>query len=127
MLPEPVIEYSPQILEVPLEVTFDASGSRDEDGNIISYEWDFDGDGAADAQTAEASFTFTEVAQQEVTLTVTDNNGESAEESVLLDFRRGRTQQAVIVARPGLSGQVPFSVFFDASNSFLGDRIQSYE
>lgn len=55
--------------------TFNAAGSYDPDGNIVSYAWDF-GDGAVGSGSVVshvfASGTFT------VTLTVTDNAGASA-------------------------------------------------
>lgn len=127
VLPVADISYRPQILEVPVEVTFDASGSRDPDGNIIGYEWDLDGDGAADEQGQQVSFLYEEAVQVPVTLVLTDNQGQTVEEQLLLDLRQGRTRQAVIIARPGLSGQAPFAVSFDGSNSFAGERIQSYE
>jgi PKD repeat protein len=127
VLPTIVVEYSPTTLEVPLELTFDASKSRDSDGTIISYEWDFDGDGETDAQGAIVKQNFTEAVLQEVTLKVTDNNGQAAEEKISLNFQVGQQKQAVIVARPGTSGMSPFKVSFDASNSFIDERIQSYE
>lgn len=35
------------------DIIFDASGSSDADGSIVSYEWDFDGDGIYEEKTAE--------------------------------------------------------------------------
>src|SRR5690606_3997177 len=55
----------------PLEVSFDASGSEDPDGEIVSYEWDF-GDGNS-GEGAVVSHTFEEPGSYEVTLTVTDD------------------------------------------------------
>ncbi len=127
VLPDPKISYSPQILEVPVSVSFDASDSRDPDGDIIKYEWDLDGDGSIDADGAKVKMDYNTAQEIEVLLRVTDNNGESADEKVVLNFKRGRTKEAVIITRPGQTGEVPFNVSFDASNSFAGDRIQSYE
>ncbi|MDP2691689.1 MAG: PKD domain-containing protein [bacterium] len=121
------VEYSPQLLEAPVTVSFDASKSVDPDGSIIAYEWDFDADGQVDQTGSKVSWSFEEVGTREIILTVTDNNGEKVEERLSLDFLRGRTKEAVIIARPGLKGQAPFMVSFDGSNSYLGERIQSYE
>lgn len=70
---------TPDSGEVPLTVEFDASGSFDPDGEIVSWEWDFDGDGRFDDATGEVvEYEFTQEGSYEVTLRVTDNNGESA-------------------------------------------------
>jgi len=41
--------------EVPLQVSFDASGSSDIDGPIVKYEWDWEGDGVYDRDTGNIS------------------------------------------------------------------------
>jgi len=74
--PTVVVDYLPKVLEVPIELSFDASKSTDPDGNIISYDWDFNGDEESDAQGPTAKWDFTESDYQEVVLYVTDNNGE---------------------------------------------------
>lgn len=121
------IEYEPQLLEVPLVVRFDASKSRDLDGSIISYDWDFDEDGIADEQGERVDWKFNDAKVITVVLTVTDNNGESVEEELIMDFGLGRDKEASIIVRPGLQGEVPFEISLDGSNSFIGERIQSYE
>jgi len=65
--------YSPTFPYVGQAVTFDASGSSDVDGTIVSHAWDF-GDGFIETDVVtthnyESAGTFT------VTLTVTDNLG----------------------------------------------------
>jgi spore coat protein H len=54
-------------------VTFDASGSIDPDGTIVSYLWDFD-DGNT-TTGVRVTHSFGEMDDFKVTLTVTDNNG----------------------------------------------------
>lgn len=125
--PSVVIDYQPKILEIPIELSFDASKSIDPDGNIISFDWDFDDDGEIDAQGEKAKWSFSKEEVQEIVLKVTDNNGEVVEERLLLDFKKGKTKEAVMIIRPGVKGKVPFSVSFDASNSYIGERVLGYE
>ncbi|WP_156152249.1 glycoside hydrolase family 48 protein [Flammeovirga sp. OC4] len=61
---------------LPLAVSFDASGSTDADGDSLTYAWDF-GNGMADTGVA-ITHTFTEVGAYVVTLTVTDTEGASS-------------------------------------------------
>ncbi len=55
-------------------VTFDGSGSHDNDGTIVSYVWDF-GDGTGGPGPASVTHTFASAQSYLVRLTVTDNNG----------------------------------------------------
>lgn len=56
-------------------VEFDASASRDFDGEVISYEWDFDADGRIDATGVSAQYSFVSSGAHAITLTVTDYGG----------------------------------------------------
>ncbi len=58
-------------------VTFDASASKDPDGTIASYEWDFNGDGVFDLKTTKpvVTHTYATSGTYNVTLRVTDNEG----------------------------------------------------
>lgn len=56
-------------------VTFDASTSFDPDGQVVAFEWDFDGDGQLDATGAVAAFVYETRGTFAVTLTVTDDEG----------------------------------------------------
>jgi PKD repeat protein len=55
----------------PLEVTFDASGSSDSSGNIVSYDWDF-GDGQSGTGQV-VTHRFTDPGVYRVSLAVTDD------------------------------------------------------
>ena len=125
VLPEPVINYDPKILAVPLEVSFDASKSTD-DGSVVAYEWDFNDDGIIDSKEAKTKWSFTSSGEHGVLLRVTDNNGAKAEKTQVLDFKAALEKKALIVVRPGTTGDAPFRASFDASDSSIGDRIQSY-
>ena len=85
---EPVAVIEPEYLEVEVgeEVVFDGSGSYDDDGQIVSYEWDF-GDAAptplpmssADAGSlvtgVNPSHTYQDSGNYVVSLTVVDDKG----------------------------------------------------
>ncbi|WP_159433625.1 PKD domain-containing protein [Agrococcus sp. Marseille-P2731] len=60
-----------------MTVAFDATGSADPDGSIVGYAWDF-GDGST-ATGATPSRTFAVADEYEVTLTVTDDDGATAQ------------------------------------------------
>jgi PKD repeat protein len=62
-----------------LNCAFEASGSRDADGTLIGYSWDF-GDGATGAD-ATAVHSYAQAGSYTVTLTVTDDGGASASTS----------------------------------------------
>lgn len=59
------------------QITFDASGSRDPDGRIVRYRWDFNGDGVVDLESTEpkVQYAFLAGGAYTVRLTVVDNVG----------------------------------------------------
>ncbi len=57
-----------------LVVAFDGSTSKDTDGTIAAYDWNF-GDGTAHATSVNPSHTYATAGSYQVTLTVTDNGG----------------------------------------------------
>lgn len=127
VLPKISVSYTPQVLEIPVEVSFDASKSEDPDGNIISYEWDFDEDHVIDAKGVEAKRQFTEAKPVTVVLTVTDNNGAKTSQNIVLDLKPPKEKKAIITVRPGVKGQVPFKVSLDGTSSSIDERIRGYE
>jgi hypothetical protein len=63
-------------------LTFDGSGSSDPDGTIVSWEWDF-----GDNKTGSGEIVvhkFTKSGTYTVTLTVTDNNGATAQDTAVV-------------------------------------------
>ncbi len=62
-------------------VSFDASASNDPDGEIVDYAWDFNDDGDVDATGVRVEFVFEQPGEVHVTLTVTDDSGNSAQAS----------------------------------------------
>ena len=71
--PTVVFTYSPASPEEGQDVSFDASGSSDPDGNITAYEWQF-GDGATGTGVA-STHQYASAGSYAVTLTVTDSEG----------------------------------------------------
>ena len=121
--PEAVFWFSPEEPLTGEVVVFDASASRDPDGWIVSYSWDFDGDGEPDAEGARVTCVFGEPGIHRVRLTVTDYDGFT--DSVEFSFRvRARPVAAFTAPERAFVGE---PVKFDASPSHDPDgRIVSY-
>jgi PKD repeat protein len=73
--PIAAFEYSPANPRVDGPVRFQATLSTDPDGRITSYAWDFDGDGTIDSEAAIAEYVFLSEGVVDVSLTVTDDAG----------------------------------------------------
>ena len=67
--------WSPEQPLAGQPTTFDGSTSADFDGEITDYAWDFDGDGVPDASGPVVTWTFSSPGTYQVSLTVTDNDG----------------------------------------------------
>ena len=80
--PTAVISANPLSGIAPLTVDFDASASSDLDGSIISYNWNF-GDGSNDTGI-NPSHPFDTAGTYNVSLTVTDNSGNTDTESITI-------------------------------------------
>jgi len=70
--PSASFTYSPESPEEGKTVTFDASGSSDTDGTIVSYSWDFGDENTATGETTTHSYA--SAGTYGVTLTVADND-----------------------------------------------------
>ncbi len=74
--PTAVLQAGPLSGLSPLTVNFNASGSTDPEGGVLSYAWDLDGDGDFDDSSApQPSFTYTGSGARTVRLKVTDAQG----------------------------------------------------
>ncbi len=75
----------------PLTVYFSAFGSESQAGDIVKYEWDLDGNGLYDtdatASGGYASYSYVKPGEYTVTLRVTDDQGNSGTDSVLINAR----------------------------------------
>ncbi len=67
-------------------VLFDAAASRDPDGVIRSYKWDFGDSFAQEAARSNIAHTYDEPGQYTVILTVTDNKGSTGSFSQFIDL-----------------------------------------
>ena len=77
---------------------FDASESSDADGSIVSYLWDF-GDASATVilGVPEATHTFVAEGEYTVTLTVTDDDGATAETTVMVSVTAAESLVTIYV------------------------------
>jgi len=78
--PIPQIETKSNIVAKGKIVTFSALKSRDPDGEVVDYEWDF-GKGVKRTGVV-VDYTFEETGKQTVSLKVTDNKGEIREQAI---------------------------------------------
>ncbi|MDG6774815.1 S8 family serine peptidase [Thiomicrorhabdus sp. ZW0627] len=115
----PVASFSTSAVtgSLPLTVQFDATGSYDPDGSIVSYQWNF-GDGNQGAGV-QLSHEYTQSGQFTAVLTVTDDGGRTATASTVIDVVN-ELPIAQITATP-ISGDLPLAVNFDASGSYDPD------
>ncbi|MEZ4888378.1 MAG: glycosyl hydrolase family 8 [Chitinophagales bacterium] len=114
--PIAVIAANPISGNAPLVVAFNASGSSDANGDVLTYSWDFgDGNTSTDAIT---NHTFNNSGVYTVMLTVNDGNGGTDTETVNITAIDATPQPptANFTANP-TSGGVPLNVAFNASAS----------
>ena len=73
----PIAEFAfmPPTPDAGALVLFNATLSKETDGRIVSYAWDFDGDGSVDSYAAIVDHTFAENGTYDITLAVTDEYG----------------------------------------------------
>lgn len=83
ILPTLIVNISDYNVTFGTSITFDASGSYDTHGSIISYEWKKDGVVIShEANLTKSDF---EVGQYTVTLTVTDNIGDTVSKDYIIE------------------------------------------
>lgn len=118
---------TPSTVGVGGNIVFDGSGSFDPDGgSILSYQWTFS-DGAS-ASTANVTRTLGTAGNFTATLTVSDNEGQTA--SATIPYNVNTPPTAVISTSPGTSGVTPFAVTLSgilSSDPDAGDSIVSYQ
>ncbi|MDP5273143.1 PKD domain-containing protein [Chengkuizengella axinellae] len=75
----------PTAVEIGEIVTFDGSSSHDNDGTIVSYQWDFNDGSTSSREIARHSFS--DAGIYEISLTVTDDQGAENTDSVTVTVR----------------------------------------
>ncbi len=103
------------------EVTFNASASRDPDGSITNYRWDFgDGTNLVGPDKVTVTHIYTQMNTYTVTLTVTDNGGATTTKSMtvlvgppLSIFEQIGTSPALVVAAVVTTGVVLTVILFN--------------
>lgn len=121
--PRAYFSFSPLMPYLHEPVTFDARGSSDLDGRIISYDWDFDGDGIFERRT-EVPVTvhsFDETSPHLVTLRVRDDLG-----AVGVFSREIEIQETLVHVRREISGLLPDHEILPGGAFRVTVRIEAY-
>jgi len=108
----------------PLTVNFIGTGT-DPEGTAVTYLWNF-GDGAT-STLQNPTHVFDSVGTYTVKLTVSDENGTTSEDSMIITVSAvaNNAPRALIIATPS-SGVTPLSVSFIGSGTDSDGRIISY-
>jgi len=96
-------------------VSFDGTGSSDEDGNIKTWTWDF-GDDSEPKTGPKPKHTYTEAGPYTVTLTVTDNSNESDDDTTEANIGQGNLPPMAEAGGPYI-GAAGVAKQFDGSGS----------
>lgn len=126
-----VIKADPERGEIPLSVKFDASDSRDPDGEIQSFEWDLDEDTQFDdGATAGVTKTFDQVGTYKVTLRIAESDGSYVIAEKTIEALPSDEPVAVIEIE-GVTGDqieaVKTYTFTAAKSSSPAGKIKRYE
>ena len=118
-LPTASVTATPTNGTAALTVSFDGSSSRDDDGTLFSYAWDF-GDGTSASGTNAVTHLYSVPGNYVATLTVTDDDGFTAtvsnRVSVLARTNNALAPVAQFTSTPS-AGAAPCRVTFDGTAS----------
>ncbi len=103
----------------PFTVTFDGSNSSDQDGDALTYEWDFQGLGTANVEIS--TFTFEEEGTYVVSLIVKDGKGGTDEAKVTITVQPNVTTSLA----PELGNNFDISVFPNPTERNINVAIES--
>ncbi len=123
--PQAIFSANPPNGNKGTEITFDASGSRDNDGTIQLYQWDF-GDGAR-SEGKVVTHRYESAGMFTTTLTVTDNRQSKTNSTRQIRIENAFPPVAHLNVQPQ-EGNTNTLFEFDGSTSTDSDgRVQSYE
>jgi PKD repeat protein len=116
--PTATASANPTSGDVPLDVAFNGTG-KDSDGAITLYEWDFDGDGLYDwssSVSGNTSHTYNNVGSYVATLRVTDNEGNTSIDSIIISTSLGISASGTAIFDPvsGGAGSVNSTITGDS-------------
>lgn len=119
-----VAQANPLSGEVPLHVLFTGSNSLDDVG-VTAYFWDFK-DGST-SNEADPAHTFVPAGNYDVSLTVTDVDGNTDTSSITISCSEDINDSPIAVAEATpITGNAPLQVAFTGSNSIDDTGIASY-
>jgi PKD domain len=106
--PEHALQYS--------NVTLDASGSSDDDGHIVRYEWDFNGQPGWDRTTTSPRTTayFGGYVNYTVKVRVTDNSGHQSTASAVIRVHPGPRARFFVAPQQPTAGKAAVLVAKDS-------------
>ena len=126
VLPSAVITTVSVAGTIPLTVNLSGGNSSDPDGSIVSYAWDLGNGQTATGPSAQA--VFTSAGSYTVTLTVTDDRGATAVQTLTIDVSEdSNIPPSASFTSDVSSGTAPLVVNFDGSaSSDVDGSVASY-
>lgn len=134
--PEAIVEVSPLSGPPPLRVTFDASESKDINGQITSQQWQF-GDDSDNVNTLKTEHTYEKEGTYTAKLILTDNNFDTTEHPVTITVGSPLNSPVINISTtpPAIEeddqlivkGDLPLAVRFSAADSTDDGQIVSYD
>jgi glucose/arabinose dehydrogenase len=102
--PAAYADVSPTFGEAPLQVSFDAGGSSDPEGEPLAYDWDF-GDGSAHGTAEAVGHTYAAAGVYTARLTVTDPGGKRDSVTVRIDVGNSPPEPAIVAPASYAGGE----------------------